>query len=64
MQASAENIWCSAQEILRSRLNQDLFQLWFAPLQPAGLDGDHFTLEVADEFSAHWLKDNYFDVIR
>ncbi len=64
MQASAENIWCSAQEILRSRLNQDLFQLWFAPLQPVGLDGDHFSLAVADEFSAHWLKDNYLDVIR
>ena len=64
MQASAENIWSSAQEILRSRLNQDLFQLWFAPLQPVGLDGDHFSLAVADEFSAHWLKDNYLDVIR
>ena len=64
MQASAENIWCSAQEILRSRLNQDLYQLWFAPLQPAGIDGDHFSLAVADDFSAHWLRDNYLDVIR
>lgn len=64
MQAMAETIWCSAQQILRARLNQELFQLWFAPLKAMRLDGDCFALAVADDFCAHWLKDNYLDVIR
>jgi chromosomal replication initiator protein len=64
MQGSAENIWGSAQQILRSRLNPDLFKLWFAPLRAVGMEGDCLSLAVTDEFSALWLKDNYLDLIR
>lgn len=59
MQASAEKIWSSAQEQLRSMLSADTFNLWFAPLRAVGLEGDCVVLEVANDFCEVWLKDNY-----
>jgi hypothetical protein len=33
MQLSAEKIWNSAQEQLRSKLSRDTYNMWFAPLR-------------------------------
>jgi chromosomal replication initiator protein len=59
MQVSAEKIWSSAQEQLRSMLSADTFNLWFAPLRAVGIEGDCVVLEVANDFCEVWLKDNY-----
>jgi len=59
MQVSAEKIWGSAQEQLRSMLSADTYNLWFAPLRARGFDGDCVVLEVANDFCEVWLKDNY-----
>jgi chromosomal replication initiator protein len=59
MQASAEKIWGSAQEQLRSMLSADTYNLWFAPLRAKGFNGDCVVLEVANDFCEVWLKDNY-----
>ena len=64
MQLSAENLWASAQQLLRTLLNPDIYNLWFAPVQANGLDGDCITLEVANDFCEVWLKDNYLGLIR
>ncbi len=49
MQASAEKIWGSAQEQLRSMLSADTYNLWFAPLRAVEFDGDCVVLEVAND---------------
>ncbi len=59
MQISAEKIWSSAQEQLRSMLSADTYNLWFAPLRAVALEGDYVVLEVANDFCEVWLKDNY-----
>ncbi len=59
MQASADKIWGSAQEQLRSMLSADTFNLWFAPLRAVAVEGDCVVLEVANDFCEVWLKDNY-----
>lgn len=64
MQISAENIWHSAQEHLRVKLNQDTFNMWFAPLRASGLDDHHITLEAPNEFCEVWLKDNYIGLMQ
>ena len=65
MQASAEKIWTSAQDFLRSMLNNgEIYNLWFAPLRANCIEGDLITLDVANEFSELWLKDNYLDLLR
>ena len=63
-QPSPEKLWGAAQDQLRSLLNQDIYNLWFAGLRATALDGDCLTLEVANDFSELWLKDNYLGLLR
>ncbi len=64
MQASAETIWAAAQNHLRSMLNGDTFNLWFAPLRALGMDNSSIVLEVANDFCEVWLTDNYQDLLQ
>src|ERR1043166_2361105 len=64
MPVSAEKIWAAAQEMLRTMLNSDIYNLWFAPVQAGALEGDQLTLEVANDFCEVWLKDNYLGLIQ
>src|SRR5690242_5137320 len=64
MQASAERIWNSAQEHLRSMLSADTFNLWFAPLRASAVDGHGIVLEVSNDFCEVWLKDNYLSLLQ
>jgi chromosomal replication initiator protein len=64
MDTSADKIWGDAREVLRQMLNPDIFNLWFAPLRPSAFDGEHLTLDVANDFCEVWLKDNYLGLIR
>ena len=64
MQASAEKIWSSAQEHLRSKLSADTYNMWFASLRASAIDSSHVTLEAANEFCEVWLKDNYMSLLQ
>jgi len=64
MQFSAEKIWNSAREHLRSKLNNETYNMWFAPLRACAIDGNNVTLETANEFSGVWLKDNYLSLLQ
>jgi chromosomal replication initiator protein len=64
MQISAEKLWISAQDSLRSLLNPDIYNLWFAPLRASSIEADSLTLEVANDFCEVWLKDNYLGLIQ
>src|ERR1051325_11908109 len=64
MQASAEKIWGSAQDHLRSMLSADTYNLWFARLRASTLDSNHLVLEVVNDFCEVWLKDNYMGLLQ
>src|SRR5882724_9944306 len=64
MQPSAEKLWTSAREHLRSMLSGDTYNLWFAPLRACALEENALTLEVANDFCEVWLKDNYLGLLR
>jgi len=64
MQAAAENTWHLAQNHLRSTLGTETFNLWFAQLRARTEDHRSIVLEVADNFSEGWLKDNYAEVLQ
>jgi len=64
MQHSAEKIWGSAQEHLRSKLSADTYNMWFASLRASAIDNSHVTLEAANEFCEVWLKDNYSSLLQ
>src|ERR1700683_2669573 len=64
MQASVDKIWGGAQQLLRSMLNPDIYNLWFLPIRAVTLEGEILVLEVANDFCEVWLKDNYLGLIR
>jgi chromosomal replication initiator protein len=64
MSLSAERIWGAAQDVLRTMLNPDIYNLWFAPVRAGSIEGDHLVLEVANDFCEVWLKDNYLGLIQ
>jgi chromosomal replication initiator protein len=63
MQASADKIWEAAQQLLRTMLNTDIYNLWFLPIKAVSLEGETLVLEVANDFCEVWLKDNYLGLI-
>ncbi len=64
MESSAVKLWTSAQQLLRTMLNAEIYNLWFAPLRAVAINTEVLTLEVANDFSGVWLKDNYRELIQ
>src|SRR5476651_1745024 len=64
MQHTADKIWSSAQEHLRSKLSADTYNMWFASLRAGAIDNSHVTLEAANEFCEVWLKGNYLSLLQ
>ncbi len=65
MQASAEKIWAVGAATLRTMLNADIYNLWFAAAQGRGAwRATRIVLEVANDFCEVWLKDNYLGLIQ
>ena len=64
MQASAETIWIRAQKQLRTVLNNETYNLWFTSIRPVMLNQTSITLEVPNDFSEVWLKDNYLQLLQ
>jgi chromosomal replication initiator protein len=62
--ASAEKVWTSAQDVLRSVLNADLFNLWFASIEAVQIEEETIVLKVANDFCELWLTDNYLGLIQ
>src|SRR5882762_3427382 len=63
MEPSAVKLWTAAQQLLRTRLNSEIYHLWVAPVRAVTIDSEVLTLEVPNDFSEVWLKDNYLDLI-
>src|SRR5512140_2385541 len=63
-QSPADKTWTAAQELLRTMLNADIYNLWFAPIQAVGLEGETIVLGVANDFCELWLKDNYLGLMQ
>src|SRR5436189_4211106 len=64
MQSGAEKVWTAAQNMLRTLLNAEIFNLWFASIEALELEEDTIVLKVANDFSELWLKDNYLGLIQ
>ena len=64
MQQTAEKLLGMAQEQLRSKLTDDTYNMWFAPLQAAEMDAGSVTLTVANEFCELWLRENYMGLLQ
>ncbi len=64
MPSPAEKLWVAAKAQLRTMLNLDTYNLWFAPLRAESLEKEILTLAVANDFCEVWLKDNYIGLLQ
>ncbi len=55
----AESHWSRLDDYLRSRLRDDLYRRWFAPLRPVAIDGDRLEIAAPDRFHRDFVDDNY-----
>ncbi len=56
-------IWADALVVLREKVNPELFNLWFASVRASEVQGDSITLEVMNDFSELWIRNNYLGLI-
>ncbi|MBL68168.1 MAG: chromosomal replication initiator protein DnaA [Verrucomicrobiales bacterium] len=64
MQASMDKVWTRTQKHLKSVLNEETYKLWFTSIQPVTINQSSITLEVPNDFSEVWLKDNYLQLLQ
>ena len=64
MQATVDKIWTQTTDQIRTLLNTETYNLWFSSVQPVSLNQSSITLEVPNEFSEGWLKDNYLELLQ
>ncbi|MGY8716384.1 MAG: DnaA N-terminal domain-containing protein, partial [Verrucomicrobiia bacterium] len=60
---SISNLWETAKQDLKSLFPEDVFQLWFDPLECLESSETELTLGVPNDFAAIWIHDNYLDLI-
>lgn len=60
---TADSLWNSARVVLQSLLNPDIYKLWFASIKPLSLSEGVLTLQVPNDFSEVWIKDNYLGLL-
>jgi chromosomal replication initiator protein len=54
-----DQLWGQVDHYLRSRLRAELYDRWFAPLQPVALDDGRLHLAAPDKFHRDFVDDNY-----
>jgi chromosomal replication initiator protein len=64
MQASMDKVWTRTQKQLKNVLNEETYKLWFTSIKPVALNQTSITLEVPNDFSEVWLKDNYLQLLQ
>ncbi len=57
------NVWNDAKELIRTQINSQSFETWFAPIKLAGSSEDSITLEVPNEFFKNWIAERYLKLI-
>ncbi len=59
--AGAHDLWDRACRLLRTRLSDGNFTIWFARTRPLELRDDLFLLSVPNPFTKEWIEDRLLD---
>lgn len=63
--SEAEALWKAVNEVLKQRLNREVYEMWFSHVRAAQdhLEG-RLVLGVLNEFHGIWLRDNYSGLLQ
>ena len=57
-------MWKQALSSIEAKLNNQVFDAWFRPIEFDDFDDHKVTLKVPNKFFKEWLSNNYIDIIR
>ncbi len=57
--SALDETWARVDGYLRSRLRQDLYERWFAPLRASAIDDGRLHVAAPDKFHRDFVDDNY-----
>ncbi len=60
---ATSSLWETVKQDFKSLFPEDVFQLWFEPLECLDVSETSVTLGVPNDFAAIWIHDNYLDLI-
>lgn len=61
--SKVENFWDAVKPELEARFTEDVFNMWFKPMNCLQQTDTEVVLSVPNEFSAIWVQDNYLELI-
>ncbi|WP_404421189.1 chromosomal replication initiator protein DnaA [Nibricoccus sp. IMCC34717] len=61
--AATPNVWEAVKSDFKSLFPEDVYQMWFEPIQCLEATEEQLTLGVPNDFAAIWINDNYLDLI-
>ena len=61
--SKVENFWDAVKPELEARFTEDVFNMWFEPMNCVQQTDTEVVLSVPNEFSAIWIQDNYLELI-
>lgn len=61
--SKVENFWDAVKPELQTRFTEDVFNMWFQPMDCIQQTDTEVVLSVPNEFSAIWVQDNYLELI-
>ncbi len=61
--AAPGSVWDAAASVIRTRVNEFVWNAWFKPIKAAAFDAGTLRLEIHDQFTRDWIWDHYRYVI-
>ncbi|RMG75324.1 MAG: chromosomal replication initiator protein DnaA [Nitrospirae bacterium] len=63
MDTKKEDIWNKCLSLIRDRVGESVFNLWFKPIRLRQLKQDYAQLEIPNRFYKEWIEENYTNII-
>lgn len=60
---AAHSLWETVKHDFKGLFPEDVYQLWFEPMECLEAGDDSIALGVPNDFAAIWINDNYLDLI-
>jgi chromosomal replication initiator protein len=61
--SATSTLWETVKQDFKTLFPEDVYQLWFEPLECLETTDESMTLGVPNDFAAIWIHDNYLDLI-
>jgi len=54
-----QHIWEKAQEIIKGKVGEQFYELWFRPVELSGIKDGHAVLDIPNRFFKDWIEENH-----